>query len=95
MAYRLSRKAEADLLDIYRAGVEAFGRDQAERYFATLETTFDFLAEYPRAARERLEITPPVRVHPCRAHMIIYVIEGADIFILRLRHGREDWESGL
>jgi toxin ParE1/3/4 len=93
MGYKLSRAAEADLLDIYRTGCESFGVDQAERYFAGLEQAFAFLAEYPRAARERIEITPPVRVLPHKSHLIIYLLEDTDVLVLRIRHGREDWES--
>jgi toxin ParE1/3/4 len=32
-----------------------------------------------------------VRIHPHRAHIIIYQDMGADILIIRIRHGREDW----
>jgi toxin ParE1/3/4 len=95
MAYKLSAKAEADLRDIYLSGYEAFGRIQAERYFAELEEAFEFLASYPRAARERTEITPPVRVHRCKSHLIIYLIDKGEALILRVRHGREEWEAQL
>lgn len=56
MAYRLSRKAEADILDIYMTGAGAFGEDQAERYHAGLQQTFEFLSDFPRAAPERAEL---------------------------------------
>ena len=49
--------------------------------------------EFPRAARERLEIDPPVRAHPYKSHMVVYVIEGDDVLILGVRHGHEDWMS--
>ncbi|WP_244286748.1 type II toxin-antitoxin system RelE/ParE family toxin [Caulobacter radicis] len=63
LAYRLSRRARDDLVDIYIEGVRAFGRQQAERYHAGLEEVFGFLEAFPRAAPERSGITPPVRVH--------------------------------
>jgi toxin ParE1/3/4 len=91
--YRLSQKAEADLIEIYMIGVHQFGDAQAERYHAAFEKAFAFLADYPRAARERAEIDPPVRVHPRGSHLIIYEIEDEDIVILRIRHSREDWVS--
>ena len=72
-----------------------FGADQAEAYYAGLAETFGFLAEFPKAARERPETRPPVRVHPYRSHIVVYVIEGDDIQILRVRHGREDWSNEL
>jgi toxin ParE1/3/4 len=93
MRYRLSGSAERDLLQLYQAGVRDFGQSQAERYFAGLEQAFEFLAGYPRAARERTEITPPVRVHPYKMHLIVYVIDADAVLILRIRHQREDWQN--
>ena len=43
MAYRLSGKAEEDIIQIYVTGVEMFGVDQAERYHEGLERTFELL----------------------------------------------------
>lgn len=45
--YRLSRRAEADLLDIYAYTDGTFGRYQADAYHAGLEHTFGLLAEFP------------------------------------------------
>ena len=93
MAYRLSRKAEADILDIYLTGAGVFGQDQAERYHAGLEQAFTFLSDFPRAAPERTELRGTSRVHPYKSHIIIYRLDGVDIFIQRVRHGQEDWAS--
>lgn len=94
MAYKLSVKAEEDILHMLVEGIRLFGSAQAERYHAGLEQAFDFLAGSPKAARERTEINPPVRVQPYGSHMIIYVIQpSGDVFILRVRHSREDWIS--
>lgn len=90
--YRLSRKAEEDVIAAFVYGAAQFGVQQAERYHDLLEKTFQFLAENPEAARERAEITPPVRIHPIESHIVIYTVdERGDIFIVRVRHGREDW----
>lgn len=77
---------------IFLDGLERFGLRQADDYHERLAATFTFLADYPRAAREREEIDPPVRVHPCKAHLVLYEIEpDGRVLILRIRHGREDW----
>ena len=91
MGYRLSRKAEQDIGAIFQTGFVQFGLAQADAYHEGLEKTFAFLAHYPRAARERLEIDPPVRIHPYKSHLVVYELDGRDIVILRVRHGREDW----
>ena len=44
--------------------------------------------------RLREEISLPVRVHPYKAHLVIYDVGDEDeVIILRVRHGREDWMS--
>ena len=92
--YTLSRKAEEDIIDIFLWGVEQFGLPQAEHYHTLLEKSFEFLAENPMAAHLRTEITPPVRVHPIESHIIVYTVDEKDeIFIIRVRHGCEDWTS--
>src|SRR3546814_6450470 len=52
------------LVAIYLYGLERFGPAQADGYHDGLEATFNFLGEYPRAAREREEIRSPVRIYP-------------------------------
>jgi len=94
MTYKLSRKADGDIIDLYVTGVRDFGVAQAEKYHADLERIFDLIAFNPELARERLEIDPPVRIHPHGAHVIVYrIVENGDVLILRVRPGREDWKS--
>jgi len=93
VGYRLSRKAEEDLLDVFEQGVLAFGAQQAEDYHRGLEAAFRLIAQFPQMARRRTEVGPTVRVHPYRAHIIVYRESGKDVFIQRVRHGREDWSS--
>lgn len=90
--FTLSRKAEEDIIAIFMHGLSQFGIQQAERYHDLLEKTFQFLTENPEAARERMEIMPPVRIHPIESHVVIYTIDkNGDIFVVRVRHGHEDW----
>ncbi len=94
MTYKLSAKAEEDIIRVYRESFRLFGAEQAEKYYAGLERVFQFLSDTPKAARERTEITPPVRVHPYQSHIIVYLIDdNSDVIILRVRHGREEWEN--
>jgi toxin ParE1/3/4 len=91
MTWRLSRKADLDVLSIYLEGARQFGPAQADRYHNGLEALFDLLAQFPRAAHERDQTEPPVRIHPYRSHVIVYRVLDDDILIIRVRHGREDW----
>jgi len=92
VTYTLSREAEKDIIKIFVHGVEEFGLLQAEMYHQKLEISFNFLAENPLAAPLREEISPPVRIHPVGAHIVIYRVEPNDIvFIIRVRHHYENW----
>ncbi len=91
MRYRLSQAAEDDVTSIAAVGISAFGLEQARRYHDGLFELFALLATNPEMARERPEITPPVRIHRYKSHIVIYRTDGPDIVIIRVRHGREDW----
>ena len=52
MAYRLTRKAAADVRHIYTESIRQFGPAQAARYRARLRRTFDLLTDSPELARE-------------------------------------------
>lgn len=93
MPHRLSRAAEQDLIEIYATSLRLFGESQAGRYQHGLERAFDAIASFPEIARERPEFDPPVRIHPCKSHVIIYMNERDGPLIIRVRHGREDWAS--
>ncbi len=92
MPYSLAKAAAEDLRQIYLDGLRLFGASQAAHYHAQFGEAFETLADHPHLARERPEISPPVRVYPCGSHVIIYLAEaGGGVLILRVRHGREDW----
>jgi toxin ParE1/3/4 len=90
-AYRLTSTAEKDILAIYLTGFHLFGEAQADRYHRELQMVFELIAQHPEMARERLEIIPPIRVHPHRAHLVIYRIDLEGVLVLRVRHSHEDW----
>jgi toxin ParE1/3/4 len=92
MVVRLTVQAEEDIVGIAEAGFRLFGETQALTYHQQLFEMFELIAASPQMARERSEITPPVRVHPFKSHVIIYVLtEPDDVLIVRVRHSHEDW----
>ena len=68
--FRLSERAEQDLLDIYDHTERSFGAYQAEAYHAGLERIFDLLASFPRIGRMIAEIAPEFRRFHFPAHAI-------------------------
>ncbi|HSP26771.1 MAG TPA: type II toxin-antitoxin system RelE/ParE family toxin [Saliniramus sp.] len=93
--FRTTRLADQDIVDIYVDSAARFGEIQADRYFAGLKRTFAVLADNPRIARERREFAPPVRVHPYGVHLVVFCEDDAGILIVRVLHGRREWEDCL
>lgn len=92
MGFSLTRQAEDDIVAIAHTGLRLFGEHQALNYHQQLFDVFSLIAANPRMARERQEITPPVRIHPFKAHLIVYVLtDGDEVLIVRIRHSHEDW----
>lgn len=91
--YRLSRSAETDLERLFLEGMDRFGLAQAEQYRSDLKSRLEMLARFPRVAQLRADVSPPVRIQPFRAHVIIFDVDDDGITVTRIRHGREDWMS--
>jgi len=70
MGFSLSVEAEEDIIAITEQGIRMFGSLQARRYHDDLFAVLELIAANPRMAREREEISPPVRIHPFKAHLI-------------------------
>lgn len=88
---RLTPQAEVDMEEIWMHGAAKWSPEQADRYVDGITTVFDLLCAMPGIARERLEFTPPVRIHPSGAHLIIYRTVGDQLDVLRILGGRQDW----
>ncbi len=94
MSYQLTNEAAQDLEAILLDGMGRFGVSVAIDYHQKLFQVFSLLAQFPEMSRERVELLPPVRVHPVGSHIIIYQLQAnQDILIVRVRHAHEDWLS--
>ena len=86
-SYRLTKRAEADLMEIFAFGYGRFGEAQADAYAEAMEHIFDLLADNPRMGRPADSIGPGIRRHEYRAHVILYEEAAEGILILALVHG--------
>jgi toxin ParE1/3/4 len=95
MAHRVAPRAEADLDDIWLyVARESGSMEVATRLVDSITDRFCFLTNFPHAGRSRdREFGVGTRSFPVGEYVIIYCIEGADVFILRVVHGRRDFES--
>jgi toxin ParE1/3/4 len=95
MVLKTTVRADEDVISIYVYGARRFGLEQADEYHAGLIRTFQFLLEHPYAARERTDLKPPVRLHSYGSHLIVYRIMMDHVLIVRVLHGRSDWQRYL
>ena len=86
--YRVSGRADADLLDIYLFGAAHFGRPQAVQYQMSFQHCFELLAENPRMGRTSPTIQAGLRRHEHGSHVILYREEADHVLIVAVLHGR-------
>ncbi len=95
----LSKAAVADLEEIDDYTIEHFGLDQAIKTSERFRETFELLAEMPRSAQLREEISPPGRRFRYRTVLgsFVVVYEAADdgIRIARVLHGARNLVAEL
>ncbi len=87
MTFRTTPRADEDIAEACVTGALRFGVTQAERYQDGLFDAFRMLAATPQMARERRGFTPPVPLHPYRANVTVYVVDGSAILTLHVLHG--------
>ena len=92
-SFKLRPAAQRDLAHIWRTTAETWSIDQADAYIRMLNDAFGLLVEHPEMARERDELSPPLRVKRAGSHLILYQIASDHIDVVRIRHVREDWLS--
>ncbi len=93
--FRVSRAAHGDILEIGSFTEREWGIHQRREYLDGLDAQFTLISENPMLAAERREFTPPVRIHPYRRHLIVYLAEPDGIFIVRVLHAGMDVASRL
>ena len=72
--YRLTSRAESEIVQIIRYGIETFSVSQAQRYTVELTHCFEFLAENPRLGRRASEFGEGVRRHTHARHVVLYEV---------------------
>ena len=95
MAHRVAPQAEADLDDIWLyVAKESGSMDVATRRIDAITRRFFFLASFPYVGRARDEdFGAGSRSAAVGEYVIVYCVEGPDVLILRVVHGRRDLET--
>lgn len=87
-AFRFSRRAEADLVDIGAYTVRTWDEAQAERYLGQLEACCQRLADSPEFGRSCDDVRPGLRRIEVGKHVVFYRQDQEGIFVVRILHER-------
>ena len=83
--YRLSRRARADLDDIWDYSEHRWGAQQAADYVRQIRISIEMIAERPDLGSPDDSLRPGYRRRAAGSHVIFYRI-GAQIEIVRVLH---------
>ena len=86
--FRLSRRAEVDLLSIGDYTLHKWGKAQAARYIGELEVCCQTLADNPALGRLCDHVRPGLRRHEHGTHVLFYRPERGGIVVSRILHQR-------
>jgi toxin ParE1/3/4 len=86
--FRLSRRAEADLLSIGNHTLQTWGEDQAVRYLSELEACCQMLARNLALGRTCHHVRPGLRRMENGKHVVFYRQEPGGILVSRILHQR-------
>jgi toxin ParE1/3/4 len=96
MAHRLAPQARAELSSIWNYIFKESGSAvAADSVIDAITERFYLLSQFPRMGRPRADLRPGLRSFPVGQYVIIYTIEGADVEILHVFHGRQDIDGRL
>ena len=91
----LSLRAQADLDDIWTYTAATWDDDQAERYVREIWLAIRMLAADPRKARACDDIRAGYRRYAVGSHVLFIRQVDADIDVVRILHGRMDFQRYL
>ncbi len=93
--YVVSPRAQEDLDEIWDYTAEHWGIDQAEAYIRLLQGAIETVASDPRKGRPCDEVRVGYRKYSAGSHVVFYRSIKAGIDIVRILHGRMDFERHL
>lgn len=91
-SYRMSSKAEEDLLSIWRYIAES-SPTSATKLVRAFHQHFTLLAENTQMGRARPDIAPELRYFPVKNYLILYRQIPDGVEVMRVVHGRRDLGS--
>ena len=95
LPYLISKKAVADLDEIWLYTVEKWSLAQADRYYSLIFDEIDHICEDPLSGRPMDHVRKGYRASKVKSHLIFYRIADNTIEIIRILHERMDIDNRL
>ncbi len=87
---RLSKRASADLSNIWTYTIAEFGEAQAGHYLSALEDGFGLIIDHPEIGKPADHVKAGYRAFAKDRHIIYYTITEAHIDVIGVLHERMD-----
>lgn len=84
--WRLTAKADQDLVEIYLFTAERYGIAQAERYRESMAKALESLADNPGLGRSADALRPGLRRHEHLQHVVFYRAGPDGVLIITILH---------
>lgn len=95
MQLRIQRRADLDIEDLFRYGLETFGASVATEYYDDLMRVIRLIAAHPKMGSARPNLGLGLRAHMHRSHVIFYRIDETDLVVIRVLSTRQNWSEHL
>ncbi|MEJ6784328.1 type II toxin-antitoxin system RelE/ParE family toxin [Aminobacter sp. Piv2-1] len=89
MSYRLTPRAMADI-EAIGDHLGQFNPNAAARLIKRMADRWELLATQPYSGAERADLLPDLRHVVVSEYVTFYRVEGPDVLIVRVLHGRRD-----
>lgn len=90
MAHLLAPEARTDLDELWHYAATTATIETADRLIDAITARFFLLATHPHLGRRRDDLRPGTRTFPVGEYLLLYRVEGDDVFIQRVVHGSRD-----
>jgi toxin ParE1/3/4 len=95
LSFVITKKAVADLEEIWQYTVENWSEAQAERYYTLIFDEIDYICKNPSAGKSMVYIRKGYRASKVKSHLIFYRAQTEVIEIIRILHERMDIDNRL
>ena len=95
LPFVISKKAVADLEEIWLYTVEKWSADQADRYYNLIFDEINYICTNSNSGKSMEHVRKGYRASKVKSHFIFYRIVNNTIEVIRILHERMDIGNGI